>query len=358
MLPLLLMTLAARPVDMYIGTYTEKDGSRGIYRATLDERTGAISTPELAAEVPSPSYLALGLGGRTLYAVQEVEEGAASAYRVGEDGGLTALGTVSGLGGYPCHLSVGAKGKNLLVASYGPGIVSILPILPDGSLAGPSQSFRNAGRGPNAARQQGPHSHFVRTDAEARFAYACDLGTDEVLTYPYDPSRGSLDEPARTKLHPGAGPRHLAFGRDGRFAYVNCELDNTVVAFAVDRENGALTAVQTVSSVAEGFRGASHSAEIAVHPNGRWLYVSNRGDDSVATFAVGKDGTLTRVEVHPLGLKEPRGFGIDPSGRWMVVGGQSSDDLASFPIDPKTGRLGAAAGRAKVGKPVCVVFRK
>ncbi len=362
MLPLLI-TLAAPSkigkgeVDLYVGTYTSPGGSHGVYRAHLDEKTGAISAPELAAEGDSPSYLALGTSGKTLYAVHETEPGGASAYAIGDDGGLTALSTASGLGGFPCHLSVDPKGKNLLVASYGPGTVAILPILEDGSLAGPSQTFRNAGKGPNAARQEGPHAHFAQADAKARFAYVCDLGTDEILAYPYDPVRGEFGEPDRAKATPGAGPRHLAFGPDGRFAYVNDELSNTVVAYAVDADHGTLTAVQTLDSLPAGFKGTSHSAEIAVHPNGRLLYISNRGDDSLAAFRIGKDGTLQKIAVQPAGVKEPRGFGIDPSGRWMIVAGQNSDDLVSYPIDSKTGRLGAAASRAKVGKPVCIVFR-
>ena len=357
MLPLLMAFALPREVDLYVGTYTSKEGSRGVYRARLDERTGALSAPTLAAEGDNPSYVALGPGGKTLYAVHETEPGAASAYQIAEDGSLSSLGAVSGLGAAPCHLAVGSKGKNLLVASYGSGTVAVLPILEDGSLGTPGQTFRNAGSGPNKARQEGPHAHFVQTDPKARFAYVCDLGTDEILVYPYDPAKGEFGEPDRTKAAPGAGPRHLAFGPEGRFAYVNDELSNAVVAYAVDPEHGSLTAVGTVSSLPAESKGESHSAEIAVHPDGRWLYVSNRGDDSLAVFRIERDGTLQTVAVQPAGVKEPRGFGIDPSGRWMVVAGQNSDDLVSYPIDPKTGRLGAATGHAKLGKPVCVVFR-
>ncbi len=349
----LLMTLAARSVDFYIGTYTAKDASKGIYRASLDEATGAISKPVLVAEAENPSFLALR-GGR-LYAVRETAAGEASAYAILPDGGLRELSTVSGLGAAPCHLSVGAKGKNLLVANYGPGTLSVLPILEDGSLSGPSQTFRHAGSGPNEGRQEGPHAHFVQTDARARFAYACDLGTDEILVYPYDPKRGDLGEATAVKTAPGAGPRHLAFGKG--FVYANNELDNTVVVYRVDGKTGGLTPMQSLSTLPSDFKGHSSTAEIALHPNGRFLYVSNRGDDSVAVFSVGRDGGLALVEIRPLGLKEPRGFAFEPSGRWLVAGGQNSDELVAFPVDPRTGRLGAATGRAAVGKPVCVVFR-
>ena len=345
----LLMTLAAHEVPFYVGTYTALGGSRGVYRAGLDTETGALSAPALVAECESPSYLAWH--GDRLYAVGETNAGAADAYRVGRDGGLTRVGRRDGLGSAPCHVSVDAKGERLFAANYGAGTLSVLPIGADGAL-GPAVTVRNAGGGPNKARQEGPHLHYAQ--AVGGHVYACDLGTDEILVYPL--KDGALGKPDRTKTHPGAGPRHMAFSKDGRFAYANCELDNAVIAYAVD-PSGPLTALQTLSSVAAGFKGSSHSAEIAIHPSGRFVYVSNRGDDSLATFAVGKDGTLSLVEVHPAGVKEPRGFGIDPSGRWMVVGGQNSDELASMPIDPKTGRLGAVSGRARMGKPVCVVFR-
>ena len=343
----LLMTLAAHEAPFYVGTYTAPGGSRGVYRATLDRETGAISAPVLAAECESPSYLVLS--GDRLYACNETDAGAATAYRIGKGGGLTLLNAVGGLGAYPCHLAV--AGDRLLVANYGAGSVSALPLAKDGSL-GTAATVKNAGSGPNKARQAGPHLHYVH--ALKDHVYACDLGTDEILVYPF--SGSVLGEPDRTKTHPGAGPRHLAFSKDGRFAWANGELDNSVIAYAVD-PTGPLTALQTLSTLPAGFKGQSHSAEIAVHPSGRFVYVSNRGDDSLATFAVGKDGTLSMVEVHPAGVREPRGFGIDPSGRWMIVGGQSSDDLVSMPIDPRTGRLGEIAGRAKLGKPVCVAFR-
>jgi 6-phosphogluconolactonase len=337
MLPLLMTVAVAKPIEMYLGTYTAEGGSRGVYRATLDRA--------LAAETENPSYLALD--GDRLYAVEETDEGGVRAYRIGRDGGLTLLGRRTGLGAAPCHLS--AAGDRLLVANYGAGSVATLPIERDGSLGEPVLT-KNAGSGPVEGRQEGPHLHFVQPHGGR--VYACDLGTDEILVHPFE--RGALGEPDRTKSHPGGGPRHLAFGKG--FAYANHELDNTVTVFAIDAF-GTLTAVQNLSALPEGFAGTSHGAEIALHPSGRWLYASNRGHDSVATFAVAKDGTLSLTEVRPVGVKEPRGFGIDPSGRWMVVAGQNSDALVSFPIDPKTGRLGAAAGRATVGKPVCVVFR-
>lgn len=349
LLPALLTLAAPAAFDLYLGTY-----GKGIYRARLDAATGKLSPPTLAAEAVAPSYLALHPNGRFLYAVHETGQGAASGYAIGKDGSLRRVNGQDGLGDGPCHLSVDPKGGHLYVAAYGDGTVSTLSIARDGAL-GPAQRVQNRGTGPDKARQAGPHMHFIQTDAAGRHAYACDLGTDEILVYPL--RDGALGEPDRTKAPPGAGPRHLAFGKDGRFAYMNGELDNSVTAYAVD-ETGPLTAIQTTTSLPEGYAGTSHSAEIAVHPNGRWLYVSNRGHDSLAVFGIGKDGTLTLVEIVDANVREPRGFAIDPTGRWLVAAGQKSDDLAALPLDPDTGRLGPAASKVPVAKPVSVLFRR
>ena len=345
MLPLLMTLAAPKTITMYLGTYTAPGGSQGIYRATLDRDTGAISAPTLAAQAANPSYLALR--GDRLYACLETADGGAAAFRVGRGGGLEALNVRNGVGAYACHLA--ATRERLFVANYGGGSVAALPIGSDGALGEPT-IVANAGKGATP-RQEAPHLHYVGIRGD--HLYACDLGTDEILVYPF--AKGKLGPPDRTKLRAGGGPRHLAFSPDGRFAYANAELDNSVTAFAIDLY-GALTALQTVSSLPDGYAGKSGSAEIAVHPNGRWLYVSNRGHDSLAVYGIGKDGTLSLTEVQAAGVVEPRGFGIDPSGRWVVVAGQNSDDLVSLPIDPKTGRLGEVKGRAKIAKPVCVVF--
>ena len=342
MLPFPMIVAAPKPIPMYLGTYTEGT-SRGIYRATLDRETGAISAPALVAECVNPSYLALK--GDRLYACLEEGEGGAAAFRIGSDGALTALNVRRWAGGGSCHVSVGEG--HLFVANYGAGSIAVMPLERDESLGEPTL-VKNTGKG-TTARQEASHLHFVQPYGGR--IYACDLGTDEILVYPF--SAGVLGQPDRTMARGGGGPRHMAFGKG--FAYANHELDNTVTAYAIDAY-GALTVVQTLSSLPSDYKGESYSAEIALHPNGRWLYVSNRRHDSIATFAVTGDGTLSLTAVQAAGVREPRGFGIDPSGRWMVVAGQNSDGLVSYPLDPKTGVLGSATGRATVGKPTCVVF--
>ena len=236
--------------------------------------------------------------------------------------------------------------------------MSLLPIDPTGPLLPPSDTVLGMGVGPNLARQAGPHLHSVRADPRGRFAYTCDLGADAVMAYRLDPEGRTIRPQGAAAAKPGAGPRHLAFGKDGRFLYVNNELDNTVTAYAVDRDTGDLAPLQTLFTLPEGFAGTSHSAEIVVHRDGRWLVVSNRGDDSLAVFAVAGDGRLKLHEIVPTEAKEPRGFEFDPSGRWLVVAGQNSDALVVRPFDPHLGRLGPVASRAVVPKPTCVVFRR
>jgi 6-phosphogluconolactonase len=364
LLPLLLAlanTPFAEEVDFYIGTYTSKEGSRGIYRSRLNTRTGALSEPILAAEAASPSFLALHPNGRFLYAVHETTGGDVSAYAIGDDKNLRLLNTESSKGGGPCHLTVDPTGKNVLTAAYGGGSFACLPIRPDGSLAPVSSFFQNTGSGPDKGRQEGPHGHAIYADAKSRFVYACDLGTDEVLTFRFDPSKGELTlaEPRSTKTPAGGGPRHLALHPKRKFAYVNNEMGNSVTAYAVDEKTGSMRELQTIPTLPEGEKKPGRStAEIILHPNGRWLYVSNRGHDSIAAYAIGRDGKLTLLEIESAGVKEPRGFDVDPSGKWLVVGGQNSNDLTALAIDPATGKLQPGTARVAVGKPVCVVFAK
>ena len=348
---------AAGEIPFYIGTYTSEDGSQGIYRAVLDTDSGVISEPTLAAKASGPSFLALHPNGEFLYAVESPET--VSAFAVGADGMLDRLNSESSHGAGPCHVSVDRAGKNLLVANYGGGSLACLPIKADGSLAEATTVFENRGSGPNPKRQTKPHLHAIYPDSTNRFVYACDLGTDEVLVFEFDAETGKLNlaEPRSAKVPAGGGPRHLALHPDGRFAFANNELTSSVTAFERDPKTGALTPLQTISTLPEGKAVPGNStAEIFLHPNGRWLYVSNRGHDSIAAYQVGDDGQLSVIEMQAAGVSVPRGFGIDPSGRWLVVGGQKSNDLTALAIDPESGELAAGPNMVAVGQPVCVVF--
>lgn len=341
---------------VYFGTYTGPQ-SKGIYRSTLDDETGQLSAPQLVAAAQNPSFLALSPDGRYLYAALEAGGGAVGAWAIGADGELTALNQQPSGGDGACHVWVDASGKNVLVANYGGGSIACFRVQGDGSLGECSAFVQHAGSGPNPQRQEKPHAHSIYTDPANRFVYACDLGTDEVKIYRFDAANGTLlpNDPPAGKVPPGAGPRHFAIHPSG-FAYANNEMGLSVTAFKRDAASGALTAMQTVPTLPQGAatEGAS-TAEMFVHPTGRWLYVSNRGHDTITVYTIGADGKLTPIE-HAATLAVPRGFGISADGRWLVVGGQQDNKVAVLRIDPATGKLSATGQTAEVGAPVCVLF--
>lgn len=347
--------------QIYIGTYTNAraDGppSEGIYRATLDAQSGQLGDLELVARVKNPSFLALGRGARHLYAVCDFDGSAVGAWKIEANGNLSfLLHEPSGSVG-ACHLSVDASGKNLLVAHYGGGSVASFEILENGSLGARRDLVQHRGSGPNPKRQDKPHAHSIYGDETGRFVYVCDLGTDEIVIYDFDAAHGKLRRAASPpgRVAPGAGPRHLALHPRG-FAFVNTEMGLSVAAFARDRASGALAPLQTVSTLPPGAPASGVStSEIMLHPSGNWLYVSNRGHESLAVFGVGENGDLKLIEYVAVPA-EPRGFGISPDGRWLVVGGQNAHQIAAFAIDENTGKLISTGHNIEVGAPVCIVF--
>ncbi|HEX8282943.1 MAG TPA: lactonase family protein [Pyrinomonadaceae bacterium] len=354
---------ALRELLVYVGTYTS-GASEGIYLYRLDLRDGSLKHAGTTSGVVNPSYLTLDKGRRFLYAVNEVEDfggaksGAVSAFAVEpKTGALRLLNQRASKGGAPCYVTLDASGRFLLVANYSGGNVAALPVNEDGSLGEAVDVERGAGRGPNRERQEAPHAHSVLLDGANRFAYVCDLGTDKVMVYRFDARNGALSQnaPPSVSMKPGAGPRHLAFHPKGRFVYVLNELDSTVTALAHDAARGTLRASQTVSLLPAGFTGANTGADIHLTPDGRFLYCSNRGDDSIAGFVVNSHtGGLRLVGHTPAGGQTPRNFVIDPSGRYLLVANQKSDNIVSFRIDPTTGALRPTGQTARVPSPVCL----
>ena len=350
---------------VYFGTYTGAK-SKGIYVSRFDPATGRLTSPELAVETPSPSFLAIHPGKRFLYATGENTNlggkhvGAVSAFSLdAKTGRLTLLNLKSSGGEGPCHLAVDPTGKCLLVANYGSGSVAALPIQPDGSLAEPSAVIQHQGSSVNPQRQTGPHGHFITPDSGNRFALACDLGLDQVLVYRFDSGKGSLvaNAPPFAAVKPGSGPRHLAFHPSGRFVFLINEMGSTLTVFAYDAKRGALKELQTISTLPAGFAGNSTCAEVQVHPSGKFVYGSNRGHDSIAVFGfAAASGTLTCLEHQPTQGKTPRHFAFDPAGNWLLAENQESDNVVVFRVDTKTGRLSAAGQTVSVGAPVCAVF--
>jgi 6-phosphogluconolactonase len=350
---------------VYVGTYTGKE-SRGIYLLELDPASGALTPRGLAGELDNPSFLALHPDRPFLYAVSEVEQlggqktGAVAAFAIDPGTGkLRELGRRASGGTGPCHVVVDRRGKNVLVANYGGGSVAVLPVREDGHLKEASAVIRHTGSGPHPGRQEGPHAHSINLDAANRFALVADLGLDKVLVYRFDAGRGTLtpNVPPAASVPPGSGPRHLAFHPDGRHVYVINELSSTVTACGYDPEHGVLKEVQTVSTLPEGFKGENTTAEVQVHPSGKFLYGSNRGHDSIAVFAIDAGTGRLRPAGHESTRgKTPRSFGVDPTGTYLLAANQDSDSVVVFRIDPVTGQLRSTGSTARVPAPVCVQF--
>lgn len=350
---------------VYVGTYTSSR-SKGIYLLEMDSASGKLAAKGLAAEVASPSFLAIHPNRKFLYAVNEIGDfqgkktGAVSSFALDAmTGQLRLLNQQSSGGAHPCHLVVDREGKNVLVANYTGGSVASLPIDPDGRLREASSFIQHKGSSVNPNRQEGPHAHSINLDAGNRFACAADLGLDQVLVYRYDPAKGTLtlNATGTGTVAPGAGPRHFAFHPNGKYAYVINEMNSTVTAFNYNAEQGVLKVIQTVPTLPEGFKGSSSCAEVQVHPSGKFVYGSNRGHDSLAIFTVdAATGRLTPAGHQATGGKTPRNFGIDPAGDFLLAANQSSDIVVVFRIDQQTGALLPTRQVVTVPAPVCVKF--
>jgi 6-phosphogluconolactonase len=353
---------ASAPLTVYVGTYTDT-ASRGIYRFSFDPATGQASEPVLAGETQNPSFLALHPSGRFLYAVGEVSSfdgkktGAVSAFAIDpKTGNLTLLNQQSSEGAGPCHLTIDRSGRNLLVANYGGGTVAVLPVGPDGRLSPASSVQAHEGKGPNAGRQDKPHAHGIYLDAQERFALAPDLGADRVFVYRFDAGKHTLAPHGSGVLPPGSGPRHVAFDPKGAHLYAINELLSTVTVFRYDAAAGSLTEVETVPALPAGHTGTSWTAEVAVSGDGRYVYGSNRGHDSLAVYHVAKEGRLELAGHAPVGGKNPRHFAIDPTGAWILVGHQGSDSISVMKVDAKSGIPALTGTPIRVAKPVCILF--
>lgn len=365
--PLIPFTLAAvmtasslaADATFYLGTYTKSGKSKGIYVGKLDTDTGKLGALELAGEAKSPSFVALSPNQKFLYAALEDGGGSVGAFAVGADGKLTPLNVLPSGGAGACHVWVDATGRNVLAANYGGGSIAVFQTKADGSLAERTSFVQYEGSGPDKARQAKPHGHSIYTDAANQFVYSCDLGTDHVWIFKFDAEKGTLTpaNPPSGKVPAGAGPRHFAQHPNGKFAYANNEMGLSVTAFSREPATGALTALQTLSTLPEGADPSGVStAEIFIHPSAKWLYVSNRAHDTIAVYALGADGKLTWIENAPALVKVPRGFGIDPTGKWLITAGQEDNRIAVLKIDAATGKLSTTDQSAEVGSPVCVLF--
>ena len=356
---------------VYVGTYTGEQ-SRGIYLFRLETQNpqdsqNALLVPlGLAAEIASPAFLEIDAKRRLVFAVNETNEmngrptGGVSAFSVDPaTGKLKLLNQRSSMGTGPCHLLLDRTGRHVFVANYGSGSVAVLPVASDGRLGEASDVVQHEGKSVNPQRQEGPHAHCVTLDPANRFLFVCDLGLDKVMIYKFDAESGKLtpNEPAFAAVAPGAGPRHMVFRPDGRFAYVVNELNSTITAFSYDADAGALKELQTVSSLPEDYDGPNTCAEIGIHPSGKYVYASNRGHDSVVLLAVDREkGTLSYIAEQTSGGKTPRHFGIHPAGTHLAIANQNSDTLLLCRVDEATGRLKPSGVFAEAPTPSCIQF--
>lgn len=346
---------------VYIGTYTTR-GSAGIYSGQLDVVSGKLEMTAPPTAAINPSFLAIAPQGRYVYAVAETDEfdgqpggGVYAFARDPVSGVLTWLNRQPTHGSAPCHLVTDITGRYLLVANYGSGTVTVFPVQCDGSLEPASQIIQHAGNGPNPWRQKGPHAHSVTVEPNNRLVFVCDLGIDRVMIYRLVEGKLVAHTPPWMQTTPGAGPRHMAFHPGLKFAYVINELDSTVTACVYNRNSGTLEPVQTVSTLPEHFDDVNTAADIHVSPDGRFVYASNRGHNSIALFAVNlSTGTLTPCGHTSSGGRTPRNFAVDPTGSYLIVANQDSNNVVVFQIDGETGQLTPTGHEVSVSMPVCV----
>ena len=359
------LVMAAKPdLLVYVGTYT-RDRKAGIYLLKMNRKSGELTPVGEVDAGENPSFLAIHPNKKYLYAVNETgnykdtKGGAVSAFAIDrKTGQLTFLNREASNGAAPCHLVVDQTGSAVLVANYTGGNVGSLPIGEDGKLQPMKSNIQHQGSSVHP-RQKGPHAHSINLDADNRFAFAADLGLDQILVYKFDDHAGTLTphDPAYAEVPAGSGPRHFSFHPSGKFAYAINELSSTVTAFAYDAKAGKLTPLQTLSTLPQNFEGNNSTAEVQITPDGQYLFGSNRGHDSLAMFVVDQEtGKLTPNGHQSILGKTPRNFAISPGGKFILAAGQGSDSIAVFRINKKTGKLKFTGTKVEVPVPVCIKY--
>jgi 6-phosphogluconolactonase len=351
---------------VYFGTSTKQEGLSGIYMSLLNTQTGQLSAAVRVSETIKSGFITIHPDGVHLYSSSEEapiageNTGTVSAFRISEpNGALLNISTLPSEGAGPCHVSIDPSGKNLLVANYTGASCAVLPILPDGSLAPATSIQRHTGSSIHPKRQTKAYTHSINCDPAGQFTMVADLGTDKIMIYRFDATKGSLtpNDPPFVKTEPGGGPRHLTFHPSGQFAYVNFELSNKVTVFQYDANKGVLTGIQTVSTLPAGFSGENTTSEIQTTPDGRFLYVANRGHNSLAVFAIDPvTGQLTSLGHEPTRGDIPRHFRIDPAGNYLITVNAKSGNAVVFKINRATGQLEFTGSQIQLPSPSCVQF--
>jgi 6-phosphogluconolactonase len=335
----------------------------GIHAYQFSTKDGTLKSLKRTEGVENPFFLAFAPDHKHLYSIHAKQFGGkdneqVAAYEVvGRTGELKFLNRQSAEGTASCYLDVDKTGKMLVVANYSSGSVAALPIKAGGSLGEPASFIQHKGSSVNPERQKEPHAHCIVVSPDNRFAFAADLGTDQIFSYKLDPTAAKLTpKPPFAKSPAGAGPRHLTFHPNGKRVYVINELLNSVTLFDYKADAGTLTEKQTISTLPEGFKGTSHCADVKITPDGRFLYGTNRGHDSIAAYKIGEDGRLSLLAIKPSLGKGPQNLAITPDGEWLLCANMAGDNVAVFRIDPKSGELKSAGEPVKQTSPSCIML--
>jgi 6-phosphogluconolactonase len=352
----------AEKFDVWIGMQTPRDGAtEGIYHCVLQTDSGAVTKPELAAELASPGFVTSSPDGSRLYAICRLPDGGGgvAAFQI-EGGKLRPINTQPTGDGEACHLTLDSTARCLFTAQYGTGSICAYPVDADGKIGTRTAHVRHSGTGPNRARQEGPHPHYVTTDPSNQFLLVPDLGSDQIVIYRTDLGAAQIGTHGYGRAPAGAGPRHLKFHPNGKFAYVLNELGLSVTAFQYDPKEGTLTELESVTTLPENLREASSTgSEVRMHPTGKFLYTANRGHDSIAAFKVDVDtGKLKFIEHEAIRGSHPRNFNIDPTGKWLLVACRDTNNVTVFRIDEDTGGLVYAGTSVPAPQPICIEFSR
>ena len=359
------ITAQNKDLRLYVGTYTSGE-SVGIYRCAFDQRSGDIRITGETGGINNPSYLAITDSGEYLYSVNESDDyrdtggGAVSAFAVDQaTGDLTFINQQSSQGGWPCYIASTRSGNTVLAANYKDGTVAVFPTGSDGRLKEASDLEQHQGSGPNSRRQEGPHAHCIVLSPDEKFALSADLGADKIMIYQLRQRRNQLvpADQAFIRTEPGAGPRHLVFHPGGKHVFVINELNATITSYDYNQKSGELSEIQTVPALPSDFTMSNTSADIHISPDGRFVYASNRGHDSIVVYQINPaDGNMTYVEHENRDISRPRNFVISPDGAFVLVANQDANSIVVFQRNANDGKLHHTGIMIDVPAPVCLKF--
>ncbi len=363
-----LMTLPATATadDPLVFISAFKSGDEGaIHAYTFDSESGTLTPVHRTTDVENPFFMTLSDDGDFLYAIHALKFGGeeneeVAAYRVeGRSGKLSIINRQSSKGTASCYLDIDATGKAVVVANYSSGDVASYSITEDGKLSEPVSYFKHEGSSVDPKRQKGPNAHSIVISPDNQYAFAADLGIDKVMIYRLDAETGTLtpNDPAFVKLPPGSGPRHSTFHPDGKHLYVINEMGNTVSVFGYDSTTGALTEQQIISTLPEGYEEQTHTADLKITPDGKYLYGTNRGHDTIASYRIGDDGKLTLIGFFPSLGKGPQNLAILPDGKHLLCANMPGNSVIVFEIDPETGSLTAVGDPIEIPMPACIMIK-